>query len=895
MPQEMVLDVNGQQHRVHVEPDTPLIFVLRNDLDLKAAKLACGLEQCGACMVLVAGQAVPSCRVPVRNVQGLPITTLEGLGSADNLHRLQQAFIEEQAVQCGYCAPGMIVAAKALLDRYPDPTDSEIRAGMARNLCRCGVYERVLRAVKRAAGRPEPSPTYETVVVDAGCLEAEQNATDPVDVLPRTLVQTPDLDAWVRVNTDGTITLFTGKVELGQDIRTSIAMIGADELDVSLERIQIVMADTGQSPNEGYTVSSMSLETSGNAIRYATAQVRQMALAVAHEELEAPIDRLTVSDGTIADPTTGRSVTYWDLFGGKQFGVHVRGVARPKGPTAYRILGQPAERLDLLAKVTGEACFVQDLELPDMVHGRIIRPPSYDSRLVAVDEEVAYAIPGVVKVVRDGDFLGVIAEREEQALKAMSALKTAATWENGPPLPPHEELVEHLMKQPDQPFLVVDGTPVAGPVPEIKNPAEAAQTLAATYSRPYHMHASLGPSAAVAQMENERLTVWTHSQGVYPLRGGLAQVLGMREDDIRAIHMDGPGCYGHNGADDAALDAALLARAFPGRPVSLKWTRLDENAWEPYGAATVIKMQGSLDAAGQVIDWNHDVWGYTHVSRPRPSGRTSGLLAAWHLAQPFAPPGSRPILGHEVGIHRNANPLYAFPRRRVVKHFLPDSPLRVSALRGLGSYANVFAIESFVDELAASAGADPVQFRLSHLQDERARDVIMAVAKKAQWQPRTRPQGNGRGRGIAFAQYKNRQCYVAVIVELRVDSSNGFVHLERATIAADAGQIVNPDGLSNQLEGALLQSASWTLREQVIFDEERVTSVDWYSYPILRFRDSAVVETILLNRPGQPFLGVGEGAQGPVPAAIANAIFDATGVRLRKIPFRSERVKEAMS
>lgn len=308
----------------------------------------------------------------------------------------------------------------------------------------------------------------------------------------------------------------------------------------------------------------------------------------------------------------------------------------------------------------------------------------------------------------------------------------------------------------------------------------------------------------------------------------------------------------------------------------------------------MIKMQGSLNENGRVIDWNHDVWGYTHVSRPRPMGRTSGLLAAWHLAEPFSKPQARPILAPEVGIHRNASPLYAFERRRVVKHFLPNSPLRVSALRGLGSYANVFAIESFMDELAVAAGADPVQFRLRHLQDRRARDVITAAANKAQWLPRTRPRGDGQGRGIAFAQYKNRQCYIAVVVDLYVDSSNGFVRLERAVIAADAGQIVNPDSLSNQLEGALLQSASWTLREQVVFDQQRVTSVDWYSYPILRFHDAPAVETVLLNRPGQPFLGVGEGAQGPIPAAIANAIFDATGARLRDIPFRPDRITRAI-
>jgi len=894
MPQEITLKVNGRIHRVHIEPDTPLLYVLRNDLGLKGAKFACGLGQCGACKIIIDGQAVPSCQISVRSVQGREITTLEGLGTADDLHPLQKAFIEEQAVQCGFCVSGMIIAATALLDRNPRPTDAEIQAEMADNLCRCGVYDRVLRAVKRAAGRPVKSPPYEERVGRERESQPEPQSLTSTNALPRSLVQTPDLDSWVRINTDGTITLFTGKVELGQDIRTSVAMIGADELDVPLERIRVVMADTAQSPNEGYTVSSMSLETTGNAIRYAAAEVRQIALSVAHEELEAPIECLMVTDGTITDPATGRSVTYWDLFAGKRFGCRVSGVGQPKRPAAYRIVGHPAERLDLLAKVTGGACFVHDLDLPGMVHGRVIRPPNFGARLVSVDEGAVVRMPGIIQVVRDGIFLAVIAEREEQAVQAMEALRKTATWENGTALPPQEALFDHLLSQPDQAFLVVDGTPVDDPIPPIETPAGAAHTLAATYCRPYHMHASLGPSAAVAQLMDGKLTVWTHSQGVYPLRAALAQVLEMPEDNIRAIHTDGPGCYGHNGADDAALDAALLACALPGRPVSLKWTRADEHTWEPYGAATVIKMQASLDVDGKVINWNHDVWGYTHIGRARAVGGTSGLLAAWHLAEPFTRPQARPIKGHQVGIHRNADPLYTFPRRRIVKHFLPDSPLRVSALRGLGSYANVFAIESFMDELAHVTGADPVEFRLRHLADERARAVVEAAAEKAGWRPGKRLPGNSQGRGIAFARYKNRQSYVAVVVDLNVNRASGHIRLDRAIVAVDAGQIVNPDGLSNQLEGVIIQSASWTLKEQVAFDQHGIISVDWYSYPILRFRDAPKIETVLLNRPGQPYLGIGEGAQGPVPAAIANAVFDAVGIRLRQIPFKPERVKAAL-
>jgi len=775
----------------------------------------------------------------------------------------------------------MIIAAKALLDRNPNPADAEVRAEMAGNLCRCGVHDRVLKAIQRASGQPVESPSYTVQERGEEVLSVPQSP-------PSTLVNTPDLDAWVRVNPDGTITLFTGKVELGQDLKTSIAMIGADELDVSLERIRVVTADTAQSPDEGYTVSSMSLETSGNAIRYATAEVRHRALSVAHEALEVPRERLTVTDGTIADPVTGRSTTYWELFAGQQFGGRVTGAAQPKGPDAYRIVGRPAERLDLLAKVTGTACFVHDLDLPGMVHGRVVRPPGYGARLLSADEETVAQMPGVVQVVRDGSFLAVIAQREEQAVKAMEVLQETATWETDTALPSHETLFEHLLGQPDQAFLVVDGKPVERPIPPIDPPVGAAQTLAATYYRPYHMHASLGPSAAVAQLVEDKLTVWTHSQGVYPFRAALAQVLRMPEEDIHAIHVQGPGCYGHNGADDAALDAALLARAVPGRPVSLKWTRADEHTWEPYGAAAVIQMQASLDADGDVVDWNHDVWGYTHLGRAGAFRKTSGLLAAWYLAEPFKRPTPQPSRGPHVGIHRNADPLYAFPRRRIVKHFVPNSPLRTSTLRGLGSYANVFAIESFMDELAHAAGIDPVEFRLRHLTDERARAVIEAAAGRAGSRPK------GRGRGIGFARYKNRQGYVAVILDLCVDRDSGGIYLERAIVAADVGQIVNPDGLSNQLEGAVIQSASWTLKEQVTFGPHGITSVDWDSYPILRFDGAPQIETVLVHRPGHPYLGIGEGAHGPVPAAIANAVFDAAGIRLRQIPFTPERVQAAL-
>nr|HMN30662.1 molybdopterin-dependent oxidoreductase [Caldilineaceae bacterium] len=418
-----------------------------------------------------------------------------------------------------------------------------------------------------------------------------------------------------------------------------------------------------------------------------------------------------------------------------------------------------------------------------------------------------------------------------------------------------------------------------------------------TYFRPFHMHASLGPSAAIAQMVDGQLTIWTHSQGPYPLRASLAQVLDMADEEIRLIHVEGPGCYGHNGADDVALDAALLARSLPGRPVLLQWMREDEHAWEPYGSAMVVKTQASLDAAGTVVDWNHDVYSYTHSGRPRPLVHSSNLLATWQWATPLTAPPPQPGRGYHGGVHRNADPLYTFPRRRIVKHLVLNSPLRTSSMRSLGAYANVFAIESFMDELAAAVGADPVEFRLRHLDDARGRAVIQVAADTAGWFAPA-PAGDqqfAHGRGFGFARYKNQKCYAAVVMEVSVERTTGHIQLERAVIAADAGQIINPDGLRNQLEGGLIQAASWTLKEQVTFDAGGVTSLDWESYPILRFPETPTVETVLIDRPGEPPLGSGEASQGPTPAAIANAVYAATGVRLRRIPFTPAVVLAALA
>ena len=887
------LNVNGHVHRVHVAPDTPLIYVLRNDLGLKSPKFACGLEQCGACKVIIDGEAMPSCRMPVRSVQGKHITTLEGLGTRHHLHPLQQAFIDEQAIQCGFCVPGMIITAKALLDRNPKPTDREIKHALSGNLCRCGVYDRIRRAVKRAAGISDTPSSWKNESYSK--THSPKESAKPTDGMAGTLAFRPDIDAWVRINPNNTIRVFTGKVELGQHIKTALAMIAAEELEVKLDQILLISGDTAQTPNEGYTAGSMSMEFSGNAIRNACAEAKQILLEKAAEVLSTNLENLVIKEGVITDTVTTHTTTYGALFGGKRFDGNVMGKGFLKSTDDYEIVGTPSYRDDLVAKVLGEPCFIQDLDFPQMVHGRVVRPPNYGAGLVSVDIDTAIKLPGVINVVQNGSFLAVIAEREEQAVNAMAFLKTSAQWETGVPLPDQENLMEDMKHQPHAAYLIKNGRTVEDPPPDINVPDNAAQTLSATYFRPYHMHAAIGPSAGVAHFVEGKLTVWSHNQGPFPLRAAIAQVLEMDPHDIRVIHMDGPGCYGHNGADDAAMDAALLAREVPGRPVSLKYMREDEHAWEPYGPAMVIDLQSSLDAKGKVLDWHFDVWSCDHSGRPRPDREGgSGMLSAWYLEKPFKPLSKQQGKTPQLGSSRNAEPLYDFPNQRTVNHYLTQSPLRVSSHRGLGAYANIFAIESFVDELAHAANSDPVEFRLKYLKDDRAREVIIAAAEKSNWMSWKENKQPDQGLGIGFSKYKNSASYVAVVVALHVNRPSGRILLDNAYIACDAGQIVNPDGIANQLEGAFLQSASWTLKEQVQFDRHGITSVDWHSYPILRFADAPIVDITLMDKPGQPYMGVGEGAMGPIPAAIANAVYNAVGIRLRHVPFTPDKVAYAL-
>ena len=707
-------------------------------------------------------------------------------------------------------------------------------------------------------------------------------AQDRPAPLPGSLNGNRMLDAWLRVDPNGTVTIFTGKIELGQGIGTALSQIAADELDVHLKRIEMIHADTARTPNEGQTAGSLSVEQSGTALRFACAEARDILVSTAAAKLGVPAADLKVSDGTITAPSS-KSVTYWDLAREANFKREATAKVKPKPAAEHRWVGKSIPRRDIPKKFTGGAAYVQDVRLPNMLFGRVVRPPSPGAQLMAVDEAAARKLPGVVAVVRDGSFLAVAAEREEQAIRAREALAKSARWGETMSLPPAgEALYKELMSSPVPGETVVEKTSPSAPAP--------AKTLEALYTRPFQCHGSIGPSCAVAQWEGQKLIVWTHSQGVFPLRADLAKVFGLKPGDIHCIHAEGSGCYGHNGADDVALDAALLARATGGRPVKLQWMREDEFMWEPYGSAMVMKLSGGIDAQGNIVAWSHELWSHTHSTRPGSSAGVN-LLAARHLAQPFAPVPSADVPQPSGGAARNAIPLYDVPSVKVVKHYIAESALRTSALRTLGAYANVFALESFVDELATAAGVDPVEFRLRHMKDPRARAVIEAAARRANWQPGRRGDGT-RGRGFAFAKYKNLACYCALAADVEVDRKTGRASVNRVVAAVDAGQIVNPDGVINQIEGGIIQSTSWTLMESVRFDQTRVTTRSWADYPIVRFAEVPEVEVVLLNQPNERFLGVGEGSQGPTAAAIANGIANATGKRLRALPFTPERVKQ---
>jgi nicotinate dehydrogenase subunit B len=705
---------------------------------------------------------------------------------------------------------------------------------------------------------------------------AEAADTTSGATLPADLAKTPSVDAWLKVDAAGHVTVLSGKVDLGQGIGIAFEQIVAEELYVPLSRVSIVMGDTALTPDEGYTAGSNSVAVGGMSLRWAAAAARQKLLELAASALSVPESSLRIKDGVIYAPD-GRKVTYGQLVGGKSFNVTVTSQPPLKPYTQYTIVGQPLPRLTIPHIVyADQPVYVQNLRLPGMLYGRVLRPPAPGAQLLSLDTSVAAKMKGVVQVVRNGSFVGVVARDEWTAIQAVNALRKAAQWKTSQPFPAPEDIPGYLVEADHQDVSELETGSVATAL------SNAWRRVQAVYTVPYLAHASIGPSAAVALYQNGSYTVWSHTQGVYPLQSAIASLVGVTPDKVHVIHVDGSGCYGHNGADDAAADAALLAQAVPGRPVSVQWMRADEFQWEPYGSAMVLRFEAGVDAFGRVVAWNQDVWGGTFSTRP---GAPGWLLPGWYLDNPQFPTSTS-----YVGTDRNVVPYYSLPAdSRVYCHYVKNSPLRVSAHRTLGAFRNVFGIESFVDELSYAVGQDPLTFRLTYLTDPRAITVLQMAARKAGWLNHTKP--TGRGVGLAFARYENNGAYVAVVAKVSADKKSGAVRVEKLTSVVDAGQIINPDGLRNQAEGGAIQATSWTLKESVRFNRDQITSVDWMTYPILRFTEVPDVDVVTINRPELPPLGFGEAACVPIGAAIANAVYDAIGVRVRDLPLTPERVK----
>ncbi len=688
------------------------------------------------------------------------------------------------------------------------------------------------------------------------------------------------LDDWLAIEPDGTINVYSGKVELGTGVRTALAQIVADELDMPLERIRMIMGDTYQTPDEGYTAGSATISGGGSALRNAAAEARRAMMEMAAERLDATAAELVVQAGAISvKDRPERSVTYAELMGGRQFRLRVTGTAPKKAPRDYQVVGTPVPREDLPGKVAGAPSFIHDMRLPGMLHGRMVRPPGPAAELVSVDESSVKDLPGLIKVVRLGNFLGAVAETEIQAIDAAKRLRVE--WQPLPAYPAMQDLYAYLKRQPTDDTVLVDEGDVEAAL------AAAAKRLSATYYQPYHAHASIGPSCAVAEVTHEEATIWSSTPGPYPLGGAIAQLLEMPPERVHMIFVEGAGSYGQNGADDAAADAAILSREIGGRPVRVQWTREDEFVWEPKAPAMVMEARAGLDEKGNIVAWDYHVTSPSHVAR----ARLGGQLIAGQLISRKRAPASR----FSFGAERNAPTNYTFPVQRVTVHYLQESPLRASSFRSLGGGENSFANESFMDELAAAAAADPVEFRLRYLKGERERAVLQAAAQKAGWEAHPSHQKDAgdlaAGRGVAFVRYENDQALVAAVAEVEVARASGMVRVKRFTVAHDCGLIINPDGVRNQVEGNVIQSLSRTLKEEVQFNQEQVTSINWESYKILTFSEVPDIQIVLINRPEEEAVGAGEPSTTTTAAAVANAIFDATGVRLRQIPFTPERVK----
>ena len=694
-------------------------------------------------------------------------------------------------------------------------------------------------------------------------------------VLPGPLADNPRLDRWVTFPAPGKVTAGTGRVELGQGVLTAMAQIAADELGVAMERVTIRSGDTEFTPNEGYTAGSQSIQFGGVAMRQACADVRGLFIERAAKVLGCAASELAIRDGAILRNGAPTGQDYWTLAGAVDLATKATGSGKRKAAADFTSIGQSSPRLDLPAKIFGERAFIHDMVLEGMVHARVVRQPNRGAAIEAVDEQaIKVAAKAPVELIRNGNFLAIVGNDETAVDAAALAASNHVTWKNVEKPTPLQQEAAWLVQRPSEDRLIGPAEPAD---------AQGRERFEATYTKPHIAHASISPSCGLALYKDGQLTVWTHCQGVFPLRAALARALKLDASKITVRHVQGAGCYGHNGADDAAADAAVIAMKMPGRPIRVRWRREEEFIYEPKQPAMTVKVRALVGADGKPSDWTTEIWSGNHNGRP---GGGNSLLPEEALPDYTPPPPANEVPeANGGGATRNAEPLYDIAQKRIVHHLVRETPVRVSSLRGLGAMTNIFALECAVDELAERTGRDPVAYRLSITSDPRARAVIEKAAAMANWDANA-PSGTGSGRGIAFARYKNRAGYAAVVVELDVEET---IRLRHVWCAADAGLVVNPDGAINQLEGGVIQSASWVLKEQVRFDNG-VSSFDWETYPVLKFSEVPEIDIELINTKDETPLGVGEATAGPTAAAIGNAVSHALGARIRDLPMTRERI-----
>lgn len=847
-----------------------LMHVLRNDLGLTGVRVGCSIGVCGACRVIVDGRAVPSCQTPVSDVAGAKVITPEGLGGPDSPHRVQQAFLDEQAGQCGYCINGMIMSVAAHLQREPDAGPAALRGTLAEHLCRCGTHVRILRAACRAAGLPVPEGEP-----GGGILQERPSEPDSAFEVPEAVRSQPEIRRWIELCDDGTFVFYPGKVELGQGLRTAFTQIVASQLGVDVEQVRACPTSTARSPDQGQTSGTFSIEHGGTALAMAARALRRVLLHRAAIGLECSADDVDLDPDGAVVATTGKRISLTELGRLGRVDEQILATDVPRWDAAP--LGEGMHREDLRTKLTGAPAYLHDMSLPGMLHARTVLPPSYDSAPENFDLQAARELPGVVEVLQDGRLIIIVAEREEEAIRAQDRIATRTRWKREEGI--RETDIERLLRAlPAEEFIRRRDD-------EVDDELRSMRSHAATYVKPYQTHGPMSPSAAVAVAEEERLRIWTHSQGIFPLRREIATFLGMAEEQLVVEHADGPGCYGLTCSDDAALLAAMAARAVPGRAVRLHLSVQEEFSWDAYGPGMVGDLSAALDSDGRIRAWRYHLISDSHSTRANGAG--DRLLPAWISSRG----ASRPWVGLGEPSARNAWPLYEIPAMDIAAQGVAG-PLRTGPLRSLGSFFNVFATESFMDELAEVAGRDPVRFRLRQLSDRRAARVLELAAERAGWDPHVGP--SGRGLGVALARYKDTKAYAALVAEVDVDQERATFGVRRVVVACDPGTIVNADGLRNQLEGGVIQGLSRTLHEQLHLTEEGPAERDWTTYRTIGFGEIPEIDVVLVERSGYPPLGVGEVTTPLVPAAVANALDDALGVRLRRLPFTTENLEQRL-